>query len=106
MTIRNQRYPNLRDNTQGRCFTCGSDCPDGQCPRDCDQNGPRLTVDGKPMLDTWRLMSQELGATRWFSNDEGMRSEIEFWTAYLQKQPERQPALKHLQDKLKELGLA
>jgi hypothetical protein len=58
------------------------------------------------MSPAWVALSQELGATTWFSNDKTMRSEIEYWLKYLGAQPERAVALKHLQEKLKELGLA
>lgn len=106
MTIRNERYPELGDNNLGRCWTCGSDCPNGECPRDCQESGPSYTVDGKPMPPVWVAMSHELGTTRWLSSDRGMRSSIEYWTGYYQeKLPERQPALTHLQNRLRELGL-
>ena len=108
MVVRNERYPSLGDNTQGLCYTCGSDCVDGQCPRECNENGPVRTMDGEHLMPhTWVQMSQELGTTRWFSSDESMRSTIEYWTGYFQEQlPERQPALTHMQNKMRELGLA
>jgi len=106
MVIRNRRYPDLGSNYLGRCYTCGSDCPDGQCPRQCNENGPVLTVDGKPMLAAWVALSHELGSTTWFSSDASMHSAIDYWTGYFQQQPERVVALTHLQDKMKEYGIA
>jgi hypothetical protein len=106
MHIRNQRYPDLGSNNFGRCFTCGSDCPNGECPRDCDQNGPKLTIDGKPMPPAWVALSHEMGHRTWFGSDENVRHWAAYWLEYLGALPERAVGLKLLQDRLKEYNVA
>lgn len=49
ITIRDLMFPDLGDNTQGQCITCGSDTADGNCPRQCDDYSPNYHTNLVPM---------------------------------------------------------
>jgi len=45
-TIRDMYYPEEQEN---RCYTCGSDLRNGECPRECNEFGPKLDINLQPM---------------------------------------------------------
>jgi len=99
--VRNLRYPDLRPSQEGvQCFTCASYLTDGECPRQCNDLGPVLSVDLMPMDNVLRVMSQELGTHQWFVE----RSEvIQAIGAY--RHQLTGPALAHMESTLKAVGL-